>query len=53
MVEILREADQKKKIRGGCKSKLSIEDQLLMALECIREYRTYFHIATSYEISKR
>lgn len=33
MVEILREADQKKKTRGGRKSKRSIEDRLLMALE--------------------
>ncbi len=48
MVEILREADLNKKARGGRKSKLSIEDRLLMALEYIREYRTYFHIATSY-----
>ena len=48
MLEILREADAKKK----AKSKLSIEDQLLMALEYIREYRTYFHIATNYGISE-
>jgi Helix-turn-helix of DDE superfamily endonuclease len=52
MVEILREADQKKKTRGGRKSRLSIEDRLLMALEYIREYRTYFHIATSYGMSE-
>jgi transposase len=52
MIEILKEADQKKKIRGGRKSKLSIEDRLLMALEYIREYRTYFHIATSYGLSE-
>ena len=52
MIEILREADQKKKLRGGRKSRLSIEDQLLMALEYIREYRTYFHIATSYGVSE-
>jgi hypothetical protein len=29
MLDILREADAKKKTKGGCKSKLSIEDQLL------------------------
>jgi hypothetical protein len=52
MVEILREADEKKKARGGRKSRLSIEDRLLMALEYIREYRTYFHIATSYGVSE-
>jgi hypothetical protein len=44
-VDILREADQKKKRNGGRKSKLKIEDQLLMTLEYIREYRTYFHIS--------
>lgn len=52
MIEILREADHKKKIRGGRKSKLSLENRLLMALEYIREYRTYFHIATSYGVSE-
>lgn len=52
MLEILKEADGKKKSRGGRKNKLSIEDQLLMALEYIREYRTYFHISQSYGISE-
>lgn len=52
MLGILREADEKKKAKGGRKSKLSVEDQLLMALEYIREYRTYFHIATNYGISE-
>lgn len=52
MAEILREADQKKKNRGGRKSKLPIEDRLMMALEYIREYRTYFHIATNYGVSE-
>lgn len=52
MLGILREADEKKKAKGGRKSKLSVEDRLLMALEYIREYRTYFHIATNYGISE-
>ena len=52
MVSILKEADGQKKSRGGRKNKLSIEDQLLMALEYIREYRTYFHTSQSYEISE-
>jgi hypothetical protein len=52
MTEILREADRKKKASGGRKNKLSIDDQLLMALEYIREYRTYFHIAKSYAVSE-
>ena len=33
MVSILQEAEIKKKAKGGRKSKLSIEDRLLMALE--------------------
>lgn len=52
MVKILEEADKKKKIKGGRKNKLSIENQLLMALEYIREYRTYFHVSQSYGISE-
>ena len=52
MVEILNDADQRKKSRGGRKNKLSIENQLLMTLEYIREYRTYFHIGQSYGISE-
>jgi len=52
MVSILQEAEVKKKARGGRKNKLSIENQLLMALEYIREYRTYFHVSQSYGVSE-
>lgn len=52
MIEILRVSDQAKKAVGGRKSKLSIEDRLLMALEYMREYRTYFHIGQSYGVSE-
>ena len=52
MVMILREADKVKKQKGGRSSKLSIEDMLLMSLEYIREYRTYFHTSKSYNISE-
>lgn len=52
MVEILTVADTQKKAKGGRKSKLCIEDRLLMALEYLREYRTYFHIAQSYGLSE-
>lgn len=52
MVEILGEADRLKKVRGGRKNKLGLEDQLLIALEYMREYRTYFHIGKSYGISE-
>src|SRR5437868_14265094 len=37
MVEILTVADAHKKAKGGRKSKLCIEDRLLMALEYVRE----------------
>jgi Helix-turn-helix of DDE superfamily endonuclease len=52
MVEILKEAEKKKKNVGGKPNKLVIEDRLLMALEYLREYRTYFHVAASYQISE-
>ena len=52
MVQILVEGDKNKKIKGGRKNKLSLENQLLMALEYIREYRTYFHISKSYGVSE-
>jgi transposase len=52
MKEILESAHQKKKTKGGRPSKLSIADQLLMALEYIREYRTYFHTGKSYGVSE-
>ena len=52
MIKILEEADKRKKRKGGRRNKLSIENQLLMALEYIREYRTYFHVSQSYGISE-
>jgi len=52
MVEILIEAEKKQKFRGGRKNKLSIENRLLMTLEYLREYRTYFHISKSFGISE-
>lgn len=52
MIGILKEAEKVKKICGGKPNKLAMEDRLLMALEYIREYRTYFHVAASYKISE-
>lgn len=52
MLELLSEARSKKKALGGRPNKLSVEDTLLMALEYLREYRTYFHISKSYGISE-
>jgi hypothetical protein len=52
MIEIPQVGFAKKKKRGGRPNKLCVEDMLLMALEYIREYRTYFHIGTSYGLSE-
>ena len=52
MIVILSEADKEKRAKGGRKHKLILEDRLLMALEYIREYRTYFHISRSYGVSE-
>lgn len=52
MVKILKIADHQKKSKGGRKNKLCIEDQLLISLEYIREYRTYFHVSQSYGVSE-
>lgn len=52
MLRILQEAHIKKKSKGGRNNTLSIEDMLLMSLEYLREYRTYFHISQSYGMSE-
>ncbi|KEI35370.1 mobile element protein ISFw6 [Francisella sp. W12-1067] len=52
MTMILKEAQVHLKAQGGKPNKLSIEDGLLMALEYLREYRTYFHISRSYGLSE-
>jgi hypothetical protein len=52
MLEILLKAEEKKKLLGGKPNYLAMEDRLLMCLEYMREYRTYFHIAQDYGISE-
>lgn len=52
MVEILKKSYAEKHKRRGRKPKLSIENQLLAALEYWREYRTYAHISASYGIAE-
>lgn len=52
MLVVLKEAHKRKKASGGRPNKLSIEDMLMMTLEYLREYRTYFHIGNSYGISE-
>lgn len=51
MVEALRPQLERTGKRGG-QNKLSVEDQLLLVLEYWREYRTQFHIATSWGLSE-
>ncbi|CAM3248041.1 DDE superendonuclease family protein [Legionella anisa] len=52
MVGILKSARKEKLSKGGRGPKLKIEVVLLMTLEYLREYRTYFHISKSYRISE-
>ncbi len=52
MVSILTEAHMRKKAQGGRPNKLQIPEMLMMALEYLREYRTYFHIAASYGLAE-
>jgi len=50
MVLVLCQAENRK--QPGRPSKLSLEDQVLMTLEYLREYRTYFHIAQSWGVNE-
>jgi hypothetical protein len=50
MVAILDEREVRKP--GGRPNSLCVEDRILMALEYLREYRTYFHISQSYGLSE-
>lgn len=47
IVEVLRPHLDRQRRRGG-QAKLSVEDQLLVALEYWREYRSQFHIGVSW-----
>lgn len=51
MVEIVENQEQLK-TKTGRPSKLSLENQVLMTLEYLREYRTYFHIAQSWSVNE-
>lgn len=48
MVAVMQQAKQQ--LKPGRPSKLSLEDQVLMTLEYLREYRTYFHIAQTWGV---
>jgi len=52
MAEILAAARVEKRKKRGRKPKLSTEEMLLAALEYLREYRTYAHIAASYGLDE-
>ena len=51
MVKIVENNAQAKK-KTGRPSKLSLENQVLMTLEYLREYRTYFHIGKSWGLDE-
>ena len=50
MVEVVSDHLSQMRVKTGRPPKLSVEDQVLMALEYWREYRTFFHIARSWGI---
>ena len=52
MVAILQQTEMLRMAKGGKPHRLTIEDRLLMALEYLREYRTYFHLGKSYDLSE-
>jgi len=52
MLEILSPAKNELTSKGGPKPKLTLEEMLLSALEYLREYRTYAHVAASYGVSE-
>ena len=51
MLQVLRIHEQKK-VKPGRPSTLSLEDQLFMALQYWRDYRTYFHIGLSWGVDE-
>ena|SRR5271165_5241575 len=52
MIAVVKEAENKRTSRRGKPPHLSTEDRLLMTLEYLREYRTYFHLGQSYGLSE-
>ena len=52
MLEVCEEYHEKKKAKGGKPNKLSVSTQILLMLECYREYRSMAHMAFDYEVSE-
>jgi Helix-turn-helix of DDE superfamily endonuclease len=48
MVEVVSDHLRRKRRASGRPTRLPVVDQVLMTLEYRREYRTFFHIATSW-----
>ena len=51
MVRIVKSKEKQKK-KPGRPSKLRIEDQILVTLQYLREYRSYYHIGKTWKISE-
>lgn len=51
MVDVVK-ADEQKKKKPGRRTKLIIEDQVLMVIQYWREYRTYYHIGLDWGLSE-
>ena len=48
MVEVVSKHLAKKRRKAGRPPKLTVQDQVLLTLEYWREYRTLFHLATTW-----
>jgi hypothetical protein len=51
MVSLVKQKEKQKK-KPGRRPKLIIEDQILLTLQYLREYRTYYHIGQDGKISE-
>jgi hypothetical protein len=51
MIKVLK-PEWRAAAKPGARPKLALEDRVLVALEYCREYRTYFHIGSSWGISE-
>ncbi len=51
MVRLVKYKEKQKK-KPGRRPKLKIEDQILLTLQYLREYRTYYHIGKDWKISE-
>lgn len=52
LVDIVKKYQSNKKKKKGRKPKLTIEEQVLVTLQYLREYRSYFHISEDWNVSE-